>query len=90
MSTAKRAELSFCEGCVEGKMQRKPFKPMGEIRSKRKLQCMHRCVGQCPQSQSDSGQQVCTLRSDNGDVAKPRNYSNKNYNDNCILRMLCW
>jgi hypothetical protein len=37
----KRVELSFCEGCVEGKMQRKPFKPVGEIRSKRKLQCVH-------------------------------------------------
>ena len=37
----KRAELSFCEGCVEGKMQRKPFKPVGEVRSQRKLQCVH-------------------------------------------------
>jgi hypothetical protein len=34
----KRVELSFCEGCVEGKMQRKP---VGVIRSKRKLQCVH-------------------------------------------------
>ena len=34
-------ELSFCGGCVEGKMQRKPFKPLGEIRSKRRLQCVH-------------------------------------------------
>lgn len=37
----KRAKLSFCEGCIEGKMHRKPFKPVGEIRSKRKLQCVH-------------------------------------------------
>ena len=37
----KRAEISFCEGCMEGKMQRKPFKPVGEIHSKRKLQCVH-------------------------------------------------
>ena len=29
---------SFCEGCVEGKMARKVFQPVGEIRSKRKLQ----------------------------------------------------
>ena len=36
----KRAELSFCEGCMEGKMHWKPYKPVGEIRSKRKLQCV--------------------------------------------------
>ena len=41
MKIPKRAELSFCEGCVEGKMQRKPFKPVGEIRSTRRLQCVH-------------------------------------------------
>ena len=26
----KNAKLSFCEGCVEGKMHRKPFKPVGK------------------------------------------------------------
>ena len=35
------AEFFFCEGCIEGKMQRKPFKPVGEIRSTRKLQRVH-------------------------------------------------
>ena len=35
------ARLSFCEGCVEGKMHRKPFKPVGEIRSTRRLQLVH-------------------------------------------------
>ncbi len=34
----KRARLSFCEGCIAGKMKRKTFKAVGEIRSKRKLQ----------------------------------------------------
>ena len=29
----KEVELSLCESCVKGKMQRKPFKPTGEIRS---------------------------------------------------------
>ena len=29
----KEVKLSFCESCVEGKMQRKPFKPTGEIHS---------------------------------------------------------
>ena len=37
----KHAKLSFCEGCVAGKMKRAPFKPVGEIRSKRKLQLVH-------------------------------------------------
>ena len=37
----KTAKLSFCEGCVEGKMHRQPFKPVGEIRSIRKLQLVH-------------------------------------------------
>ena len=35
------AEFSFCEGCIEGKMKWKPFKPVGEIRSTRKLQRVH-------------------------------------------------
>ena len=33
--------MSFCEGCIEGKMHRKPYKPVKEIISKRKLQCVH-------------------------------------------------
>jgi hypothetical protein len=33
--------LEFCEGCVEGKMSRKPFKPVGEIKTTRKLQLVH-------------------------------------------------
>ena len=34
-------ELSFCSGCVAGKMHRKPFPTVGEIRSSRKLQLVH-------------------------------------------------
>ena len=37
----KCAKLSFCEGCIAGKMKRKPFKSVGEIRSKRRLQLVH-------------------------------------------------
>ena len=37
----KSAKFSFCEGCVEEKMNRKPFKLVGEILSKRKLQYVH-------------------------------------------------
>ena len=41
MEIPKSAGLSFCEECVESKMSRKPFKSIGEIRSVRKLQCVH-------------------------------------------------
>ena len=34
-------KLSFCEGCVEGKMQRKPFKSLTYEQSKRKLNLIH-------------------------------------------------
>ena len=37
----KMTELSFCEGCLAGKMCRKPFSAVGEIRSIRKLQLVH-------------------------------------------------
>lgn len=37
----KSANTSFCEGCVEGKIHRKPFKSIGEIRTKRRLQLVH-------------------------------------------------
>ncbi len=35
------AKLSFCEGCVEGKMQRKPFKSLTYHQSRRKLGLVH-------------------------------------------------
>ena len=35
------SELSFCEGCVEGKMQRKPFEPLTRKQSKKKLELVH-------------------------------------------------
>ena len=34
-------ELSFCSGCVAGKMHRKPFPAVGEIRSSQKLRLVH-------------------------------------------------
>ena len=42
MTILKNDELSFCESCIEGKLHRKPFECVGEIRSTRKLQCVHR------------------------------------------------
>ena len=37
----KSTRISFCEKCVEGKMSKKPFRSVGEIRSVTKLQCIH-------------------------------------------------
>ena len=37
----KSSGVSFCEEYVEAKMFKKPYKPLGEIRSTRKLQCVH-------------------------------------------------
>jgi len=37
----KQAKISFCEGCVAGKIKQKPFKSVGEICSNRKLQVIH-------------------------------------------------
>ncbi len=37
-------EVPFCEACVEGKLSRKPHKPVGEICSKRNLQLVHRDI----------------------------------------------
>ena len=41
LDASKTAKLSFCEGCIEGKMHRKSFKPVGEICSTEKLQLVH-------------------------------------------------
>ena len=48
-------EIPFCEGCVEGKLARKPFKPIGGIRSKRKMQLIHSDVCGPMQTESISG-----------------------------------
>ena len=47
--------LSFCEGCLAGKMCRKPFPTVGEIRSTRKLQLVHSDVCGPMQTQSIGG-----------------------------------
>ena len=41
MNVSKTAKLSFCEGCIEGKMHRKPFAPVGKIGSTERLQLVH-------------------------------------------------
>ena len=48
-------ELSFCEGCLAGKMCRKPFPTVGEIRSTRKLQLVHSDICGPMQTQSIGG-----------------------------------
>ena len=49
------SKLSFCEGCVEGKMQRKLFKPVMHRQSKRKLELVHSDVCGPLQVQSIGG-----------------------------------
>ena len=51
----KITELSFCEGCLEGKMCWKPFPTVGEIRSTHKLQLVHSDVCGPMQTQSIGG-----------------------------------
>ena len=41
MKISTTSKLSFCEGCIEGKMQRKPFKSLTHQQSKRKLELIH-------------------------------------------------
>ncbi len=41
MNSMQQMKPSFCEGCIAGKMKRDPFKPVGEIRSKRRLEIVH-------------------------------------------------
>ena len=48
-------EVPFCEGCVEGKLAKKPFKSIGEIRSERKMQLIHSDVCGPMQTESISG-----------------------------------
>lgn len=50
-----RNRVSFCEGCVEGKLTKKPFKSIGEIRSKRKMQLIYSDVCGPMQTESISG-----------------------------------
>jgi len=41
MSISEATGLPFCEGCVEGKIHKKPFKLVGEICSTERLQLVH-------------------------------------------------
>ena len=49
------SKLSFCEGCVEGKMQRKPFKSLTHQQSKKKLELVHSDVCEPLQVESIGG-----------------------------------
>ena len=54
----KMTELLFCEGCLAGKMCRKPFPTVGEIRSTHKLQVVHSDGCGPMQTQSIGGQSI--------------------------------
>ena len=57
----QQVTLSFCEGCVEGKMHRAPFKPGGEIRSTRRLQLVHSDVCGPMQTKSLGGRKYFAM-----------------------------
>lgn len=59
MEIPKSAGISFCEKCVEGKMSRKPFNSLGEIRSTRRLQCVHSDVCGPMPTESIGGRRYC-------------------------------
>lgn len=40
-------EVPSCEGCVEGKLAKKPFKPIGKIHSERRMQFIYSDVCKC-------------------------------------------
>lgn len=52
---SKKGKLSFCTGCAEGKLYRKPFKPVGEIKSTKSLELVHSDVCGPMQTESLSG-----------------------------------
>ena len=37
-------KLDFCEACAEGKSHRAPFKPVGEVQSKKRVELVHNDV----------------------------------------------
>ena len=41
INVPRTSHVSFCEACVKGKLSRKPFKPVGETRTTRKLELVH-------------------------------------------------
>lgn len=45
-------DVSFCEGCTEGKLSRKPHRSVGEIQSRWRLQLVHSDV--CGPMQTES------------------------------------
>ena len=51
ISLPRESKRRFCEACIQGKMHRKPHKPLKEIRSTEKLQLVHTdIVVQCKPS----------------------------------------
>ncbi len=48
-------KLNFCQGCIEGKMHRLPFKSVGEIRSSKRLELVHSDVCGLMPTESNGG-----------------------------------
>ena len=48
-------KLDFCEACAEGKSHRAPFKPVGEVQSKKRLELVHSDVARPIKTESLGG-----------------------------------
>ena len=48
-------KLDFCEACAEGKSHRAPFKPVGEVQSKKRLELVHSDVAGPMKTESFGG-----------------------------------
>ena len=48
-------KLDFCETCAEGKSHRAPFKPVGEVQSKKRLELVHSDVAGPMKTESFGG-----------------------------------
>ena len=55
LSLPRESKRRFCEACIQGKMHRKPHKPLKEIRSTEKLQLVHTDVCGPMQTKSFGG-----------------------------------
>jgi hypothetical protein len=51
----RTGKLDFCEACAEGKSHRAPFKPVGEVESKKRLQLVHSDVAGPMKTESFGG-----------------------------------
>ena len=59
-------KLDFCEACAEGKSHRAPFKPVGEVQSKKRLELVHSDVARPMKAESLGGARYFVTFIDSG------------------------